>query len=60
MMTVTTTEAGNDIGKLLDIVSEESARQFGCGQHLLSGAEFSVNDLLAVPIEAAFSEYLPA
>ncbi len=34
-------------------------RQFGCGQHLLSGAGVNVNDLLAVPVDGVFSEYLP-
>lgn len=34
-------------------------RQFGCGRHLLSGAGINVNDLLATPVDEAFSEYMP-
>lgn len=33
--------------------------QFGCGRHLLSGAGIDVNELLAVPIDDVFSEYMP-
>ena len=33
--------------------------QFGCGRHLLSGAGIDVNELLAVPIDEVFSEYMP-
>jgi len=31
--------------------------QFGCGRHLLAGID--VDELLAVPIDDAFSEYMP-
>lgn len=34
-------------------------RQFGCGRYLLSGAGINVNDLLAIPVDEAFSEYMP-
>ena len=33
--------------------------QFGRGRHILSGAGIDVNELLAVPIEDVFSEYMP-
>ena len=33
--------------------------QFGAGRHLLSGAGIDVNELLAVPIDDVFSEYMP-
>ena len=32
-------------------------RQFGCGRHLLAGID--VDELLAVPIDDIFSEYMP-
>ena len=34
-------------------------RQFGCGRHLLSGSGVNVNDLLAVPVDDVFADYLP-
>lgn len=36
-----------------------ASSQFGCGRHLLSGAGIDVNELLAVPIDDVFSEYMP-
>ncbi len=39
--------------------SQLTPSQFGCGRHLLSGAGIDVNELLAVPIEDVFSEYMP-
>ena len=41
------------------LIAERSPRQFGAGRHLLSGAGIDVNELLTVPIEDMFADYMP-
>ncbi len=39
------------------VQTRTTPRQFGCGRHLLAGID--VDELLAVPIDNVFSEYMP-
>lgn len=34
-------------------------REFGAGRHLLSGAGIDVDELMAIPIDDVFAEYMP-
>ncbi len=40
-----------------DLAAVRPPRQFGCGRDLLAGID--VDELLAVPIDDVFSEYMP-
>jgi hypothetical protein len=41
------------------LVTAQSPRQVGCGHHLLSEAGVNVNELLEIPTDDLFSEYMP-
>lgn len=40
-------------------VKARQPREFGAGRHLLSGAGIDVDELMAIPIEDMFADYMP-
>ena len=62
---VTVESAGRAIAVVLSpeaydrLATGRRPRDAGCGRNLLSGAGVDVNELLATPVDDAFSDYMP-